>query len=45
MIEALIAGETDPGALAALAQRRIKATPEELEAALRVGSPGITCIS
>jgi transposase len=35
MIEALIAGETDPGALAALAHRRIKATPEELEAALR----------
>ena len=35
MIEALIAGETDPGALAALAHRRIKATPAELEAALR----------
>src|SRR6516164_6504098 len=35
MIEALIAGETDPGALAALAHRRIKATPVELEAALR----------
>jgi len=35
MIEALIAGETDPGALAALAHRRIKATPDELEAALR----------
>jgi transposase len=34
MIEALIAGETDPGALAALAHRRIKATPAELEAAL-----------
>jgi len=35
MIEALIAGETDPEALAALAHRRIKATPAELEAALR----------
>ena len=35
MIEALIAGETDPNALAALAHRRIKATPAELEAALR----------
>jgi transposase len=35
MIEALIAGETDPEALAALAHRRIKATPDALEAALR----------
>jgi transposase len=35
MIEALIAGETDPTALAALAHRRIKASPAELEAALR----------
>jgi transposase len=35
MIEALIAGETDPGTLAALAHRRIKASPAELEAALR----------
>jgi len=35
MIEALIAGETDREALAALAHRRIKATPDELEAALR----------
>jgi transposase len=35
MIEALIAGQTDPEALAALAHRRIKATPDELEAALR----------
>jgi transposase len=35
MIEALVAGETDPNALAALAHRRIKATPAELEAALR----------
>jgi transposase len=35
MIEALIAGETDPAALAALAHRRIKASPAELEAALR----------
>src|SRR5574337_83109 len=35
MIEALIEGETDPRALAALAHRRIKATPGELEAALR----------
>jgi transposase len=35
MIEALIAGETDPAALAAMAHRRIKATPDELEAALR----------
>jgi transposase len=35
MIEALIAGETDPNAVAALAHRRIKASPAELEAALR----------
>src|SRR5260370_26134826 len=35
MIEALIAGETDPFALAALAHRRIKASQAELEAALR----------
>jgi transposase len=35
MIEALIAGETSPEALAALAHRRIRATPAELEAALR----------
>jgi transposase len=35
MIEALIAGETDPAALAALAHRRIKASPADLEAALR----------
>jgi transposase len=35
MIEALIAGETDPNALAALAHRRIRASPAELEAALR----------
>jgi transposase len=35
MIEALIAGETDPGALAALAHRRIKATAAELETALQ----------
>jgi transposase len=35
MIEALITGETEPGALAALAHRRIKATPDQLEAALR----------
>ena len=35
MIEALIAGETDPEALAALAHRRIKAAPEALREALR----------
>jgi transposase len=35
MIEALIAGETDPEALAALAHGRIRATKAELEAALR----------
>ena len=35
MIEALIAGETDPGTLAALAHRRIDASADELEAALR----------
>src|SRR5437879_5618910 len=29
MIEALIAGETEPAALAAMAHRRIKATPDE----------------
>jgi transposase len=34
MIEALIAGETDPEKLAALAHRRIKASPAELQAAL-----------
>ena len=35
MIEALIAGQTTPQALAALAHRRIHATTDELEAALR----------
>jgi transposase len=35
MIEALIAGQTDPESLAALAHRRIHATKAELEAALR----------
>jgi transposase len=35
MIEALIAGETDPDALAALAHRRIKAPPPVLREALR----------
>lgn len=35
MIKALIAGETAPGALAALAHSRIEATAAELEAALR----------
>ena len=35
MIEALIAGQTDPQALAALAHGRIHATAAELEAALR----------
>ena len=35
MIEALINGETDPHALAALAHRRIKASPDELAVALR----------
>jgi len=35
MIEALIGGETDPQALAALADGRLHATKEELEAALR----------
>ena len=35
MIEALIAGETDPGKLAALAHRRVKAPPAELREALR----------
>jgi len=35
MIDALIAGESDPDRLAALAHRRIKASPTELEAALR----------
>ena len=35
MIEALIAGEREPDKLAALADRRIKASPAELEAALR----------
>jgi len=35
MIEALIAGETDPAKLAGLADRRIKASPETLRQALR----------
>ena len=35
MIEALIAGQTDPQALASLAHMRIRATATELEAALR----------
>jgi transposase len=35
MLEALIAGETDPDALAALAHPRIKAAPEALREALR----------
>jgi len=35
MVEALIAGETDPDKLVALANRRIKAPPEELREALR----------
>lgn len=35
MIEALIAGRTDPQALAELADGRLKATPAELEASLR----------
>jgi transposase len=35
MIEAMIAGQTDPEALAALAHGRIRATAAELEAALR----------
>jgi transposase len=35
MIEALIAGQTDPDTLAGLAHRRIKASPEELREALR----------
>lgn len=35
MIEALIAGETDPVKLAGLAHRRLKAAPEELREALR----------
>jgi len=35
MIEALIAGQTDPGALADLAHRRLQASGAELEAALR----------
>src|SRR6202051_3147014 len=37
MIEALIAGRTDPQALAALADGRLKATPAEREASLRGG--------
>ena len=35
MIEALIAGESDPDTLAGLAHRRIKAPPQELREALR----------
>jgi transposase len=33
MIEALVAGETDPATLAGLAHRRIKMSPETLRAA------------
>jgi transposase len=35
MIEALIAGETSPAKLASLANRRVKASHEELREALR----------
>src|ERR1700739_1109488 len=35
MIEALIAGETNPAKLASLANRRVKASPQELREALR----------
>jgi transposase len=35
MIEALIAGETNPAKLASLADRRVKASPERLREALR----------
>ena len=35
MIQALMAGETDPGKLAALADHRIKASAQELREALR----------
>ena len=35
MLEAMIAGETDPSTLAALAHRGLKASPEELTAALK----------
>jgi transposase len=35
MLEALIAGETNPTKPAALADRRVKASPEELREALR----------
>jgi len=38
MVEALIDGQTDPGALAVLADARLKATPAELEASLRAGN-------
>jgi transposase len=37
MVEALIAGESDPDTLAALAHRRIKAPPAALREALRGG--------
>jgi hypothetical protein len=35
MIEAMIAGETNPAKLAAFAERRIKASPAQLREALR----------
>jgi transposase len=35
IVEALVAGETDPATLAALAHQRVKAPPERLAAALR----------
>jgi hypothetical protein len=36
MIEALIAGETNPARLASLADRRVKASPEKLRDALQL---------
>jgi transposase len=42
MLEAIIGGESDPAKLAALADRRIKATPQELCEALLAGSCSTT---
>jgi hypothetical protein len=44
MIQALIAGETDPVKLAALADRRIKASAQELREALRGRGAAAPCL-
>ena len=43
MIEALVAGETDPGTLAELADRRLKASRDQLREALRGRVTIVSC--